>query len=147
MKKYLLGALAGLGLVAALAFAQTSNLSVYFGFNPSTGLNVTQGTAVAGGNLPILSTTTTSCGTYATVNSSMVGGASTWQVTANSAGGTCTLKFTFPSAVPNGYFCVAYDETTVAKIWAQSAHSTTSCTVTAGTVASSDLILIEVNGF
>jgi hypothetical protein len=53
----------------------------------------------------------------------------------------------FPSAAPNGFFCVAYDETTTAKIWAQSAHTTTSCTVSAGTVASSDKILIEANGF
>lgn len=134
-------------LAALLGLATVATAQVYYGFNPLTGLNSQQGTTVSAGVLPVLSTTTTSCGTYATVQASMIGGASAWQVTANSAAGTCTLKFVFPSAAPHGYYCVAYDETTTAKIFAQSAHDTVSCTITAGTVASNDNILVEVNGF
>ena len=132
--------LAGIGLAGVVAAAAT----VYIGYNPSTGLSMFPGTNVSVGTLPVLSTTTTSCGTYATVNASMVGGASTWQIAANAT--TCTLKFTFPSAAPNGYFCVASDETTPADTMKQSAHDTLSCTIT-GTVVSADNIIIEVNGF
>ncbi|MFI5397579.1 MAG: hypothetical protein ACHQ9S_18740 [Candidatus Binatia bacterium] len=132
---------------AACLLAAVASAVIYYGFNPITGLNTFQGTTVSAGALPVLSSTTTSCGTYATVQASMVGGASAWQVTANSAGGTCTLKFTFPSAAPNGYYCVAYDETTVAKLFPQTAHDTVSCTISGATVASSDLVLVEVNGF
>jgi hypothetical protein len=131
--------LAGVGLAGVVAAA-----TVYIGFNPSTGLSMFTGTNLAVGTLPVLSSTTTSCGTYATVSASMLGGASTWQVTANTT--TCTLKFTFPSAAPNGYFCVASDETTPADTMKQSAHDTLSCTLT-GTVVSADNIIIEVNGF
>jgi hypothetical protein len=141
-----LGFLAALAVTAGLGVvvAQTSNTGIYVGYNQVTGLNGQIGTPVAGGNLPVLSTTTTSCGTYATVNTSMVGGAGTWQVTANAT--SCTLLYTFPTAAPNGYNCVAQDETTPADTIRQSAHTTTSCTVT-GTVVSGDKILIEVNGF
>ena len=132
--------LAGVALAGVAAAAAT----VYVGYNPSTGLSMLPGTNVSVGTLPVLSTTTTSCGTYATVNASLLGGASTWQVTANTT--SCTLKFVFPSASPNGYFCVASDETTPADSMKQSAHDTVSCTLT-GTVVSSDNIIIEVNGF
>lgn len=132
------------GFVGGLLLAAVASAAVYVGYNPVTGLNTFVGTNVSAGTLPVLSTTTTACGTYATVNTSMVGGASTWQVTAGAT--TCTLKFTFPNASPNGYFCVASDETTPANTMKQSAHDTLSCTMT-GTVAVSDLIVVEVNGF
>lgn len=135
-----------IGFLSALLVTTVAMAAVYVGFNPNTGLNSQQGTTVSVGTLPVLDATT-SCGTTATVQASGVGGASAFQFTSNSAAGTCTLVIDFPSAAPNGYFCVAYDETTTAKIFAQTAHSTTSCTVSAGTVASNDKILIEVNGF
>lgn len=117
--------------------------AVYVGFNPNTGLNSSQGTPVAVGVLPVLDATT-SCGTLATVQASQVGGAGVFQITANST--TCTLVIDMPSAAPNGYFCVASDETTPADTVKQSAHSTTQCTVT-GTVVSADKVLVEINGF
>lgn len=135
---FFLAALLGLG-TAAVA-------QVYYGFNPTTGLNTTQGTAVSAGVKPVLSSTTTSCGTFATVNASLVGGASVFQVNTNST--TCTLKFVFPNAAPNGYFCVATDETTSTGAFRQTAHDTVSCTVVAGgATVSGDSVVIEVNGF
>lgn len=135
----LLGALIGF---AGVALAQT----VYYGWNPVTGLETTHGTAISAGAVPVLSSTTTSCGTYATVNASLVGGASAFQVTANTT--SCTLKFVFPSAAPNGYNCVTQDETTSTGAFRQIAHDTISCTVAStGATVSGDKILTEVNGF
>lgn len=133
-----------LGLVAAVAVGFAGLAAAqYIGYNPSTGITGFPGTPVAYGTLPVLDATS-SCGTLATVVASEVGGAGAFQITANAT--SCTVKVNFPSAAPNGYFCVAADETTPADSMKQSAHSTTSCTVT-GTVVSGDKILIDVQGF
>lgn len=138
MKK-LIGFLAAFVTSVALA-------AVYVGYNPNTGLNSQPGVPVAVGPFPVLDATT-SCGTLATVQASQVGGGAAFQVTANQAT-TCSLVVDFPSAAPNGYFCVAFDESTRAASFQQTAHSTLSSTVsaTAG-VVSGDKILIECNGF
>jgi hypothetical protein len=128
----ILAGLAGVAL-AGLACAQ-----VYYGFNPLTGLNVVQGIPVAGGNKPVVSGST--CGTL-----TQVGGAGTFTVAGTAT--ACTIVVTFPSAAPNGYFCVFADETHPADIITQAAHTSTSCTSTAATVTAADVILIEVNGF
>lgn len=139
MKKVLFG-------LAAALIATVAAAAVYVGFNPNTGLNSVQGTPVAVGTAPVLDATT-SCGTLATVQASEVGGAGTFQVTANAT--TCTLVVDMPSAAPNGYYCIAFDETTRAGVFSQTAHSTTSCTVASGsaTVVSGDKVLVEINGF
>jgi len=125
-------------LVAALCgFALTAAAQVYYGFNPTTGLNTLQGTPVAAGVLPVI--TTNSC-----TATGLVGGAGAFQFTAGAT--SCTMTFTFPAAAPNGYNCVAQDETTPADTMRQSGHTTTTCTIT-GTVVVADKVLVEVNGF
>lgn len=153
----LVGLLAAVGLGAGLALAQTSNTTsnVYAGYNPLTALNGVVGIPTALGPIPTISGS--GCGTLATVQASAVGGTSIFQFTANAT--SCTLTFTIPpqpavavggtgapTPVPNGLYCVPADETTVADSMHQSAHTTTSCTVT-GTVVSGDHILVEVNAF
>jgi hypothetical protein len=131
-KAKILAALVGLG------FATLVSAQVYYGFNPVTGLTVVQGIPVAGGNKPVVSGST--CGTL-----TQVGGAGTFTVAGTAT--TCTIVVTFPSAAPNGYFCVFADETHPADIITQASHTSTSCTSTAATVTAADVILIEVNGF
>jgi hypothetical protein len=147
MMKKLRFLFAGLLLAAAGVASATyvaAAYSQYVGFNPNTNQTGFLGQAVALGSIPLLDTTTTACGTTATVQASGVGGSSVFQFTAGAT--TCTLKINFPTQAPNGYFCVASDETTPADTVRQSAHDASSCTVT-GTVVSSDKVLIEVNGF
>lgn len=144
LKRFLVGLLIGVSGVA-LAFTGAAYVA-YVGYNPATGQVGQPGITVNTGTVPTLDATT-SCGTLATVQASGVGGAAAFQFTANSAGGTCTLVVDFPTQAPNGYFCVAQDETTASKVFTQTAHTTSTCTVSAGTVASADKILIEVNGF
>lgn len=63
------------------------------------------------------------------------------QVGGNTAGSftaTCvsqTVIITFATTAPNGWACVVVDQTTPADVLAQSANSTTSCTVSGTTVA------------
>lgn len=147
--KFLAGILAGALVAAGLAvLAQTSNLTNYVGYNPVTNVNGVLGIPVSTGTLPTLGAST-SCGTTATVQASMVGGSGVFQLTAGAT--TCTIQIVYPAAAaaPNGYYCVAFDETTRAGAFSQTAHTTTGCTVASGsgTVVSSDKILIEVNGF
>lgn len=135
-----------IAFVTGLMITAVAVAAVYVGFNPTTGLNSVPGVPVAVGNMPVLDAST-SCGTLATVQASQVGGAGTFQVTANQAT-TCSLVVDMPSAAPNGYYCIAFDETTRAATFSQTAHSTTACTVsaTAG-IVSGDKVLVEVNGF
>lgn len=147
--KFLAGTLAGVLLAAGLAvLAQTANLTQYIGYNPITNVLGQQGLALSVGALPTLGAST-ACGTTATVSASMVGGTSVFQATANNAT-TCTLQIVYPAAAaaPNGVFCVAFDETTRAATFQQTAHTTTSSTVSAtAAVVSGDKILIECNAF
>lgn len=149
--KFVLGAFAGLVLaIAGIALAANTGSNFYFGFNPQTGYNGTPGVPHSGGPVPTLSGS--GCGTLATVQASEVGGSSVFQFAANAT--SCTITITVPpgqgatsaTAANNGIFCVASDETTPADSMKQSAHTTTSCTIT-GTVVSADNILVEVNAF
>jgi hypothetical protein len=132
MKKMLIGLLAGLGLVATLAIAQSN----YVGWNPATGLTGVLGVPVATGPLP----TVTGCS-----QSAVVGGGSVVQVTAGAT--SCTLTVTIPAAAPNGVFCVFIDETHPADLMAQASHTTATCVSSTGTVTSGDKILVEINAF
>jgi hypothetical protein len=142
LKRFLMGFLAAACGVAMAYTAAT--YTQYVGFNSATNQTGILGQAVSIGSIPSLDTTTTSCGTTATVQASAVGGSSVFQLTAGAT--SCTLKVNFPTQAANGYFCVAADETTPADTMKQSAHDASSCTLT-GTVVVSDHVLIEVNGF
>lgn len=133
---FVAAALFGLG---AVAVAQ----AIYTGFNPVTQLNGVQGVPVSLGPIPVLGAAT-ACGTTATVQASGVGGTGIVQYTAGAT--SCTLVVNIPTAVTNGVYCVAADETTSANLLKQTAHTTSSCTLT-GTVAVSDKILVEINAF
>ena len=131
-------AITGLALAAGTA---------YTGFNPLTNLNGTPGLTVALGTLPTLGAAT-SCGTTATVQASMVGGANTFQLTAGAT--SCSIVVVFNSAAqggtPNGIYCVVADETTTADSVKQAAHTSLQVTVS-GTVVIGDNLLFECNGF
>lgn len=116
-----------LGL-AGVAVAQTA----YYGWNPSTGLEVMHGSDVSGGALPVLS----GCATI----SASVGGASAGRF--QTSGTTCNLVITFPSAAPNGWYCTAANITnkTATNAFFLTSTTTTSCTFTATTVASDNVI-------
>jgi len=138
--------LAGL-LFVSLAFGAT----IYYGYNPNTGLNGLPGLTVAGGPLPTVAGSGGGCGTVP----APVGGSSVFQITtAGVTSCTLTITYTVPStalagssaASPNGIFCVVSDETTPADSVRQTAHTTTTSTVT-GTIVAGDNLLIECNGF
>lgn len=144
-----------------LAVAGVAGASAFYvGFDPTTNLSGFPGIPVATGQMPTLSGA--GCGTLATVQASEVGGGGIVQFTANAT--TCTITLTVPivprppvtvafgvpaspTPVPNGLFCVPVDETHVATAASQTAHTTTSCTVSLTGVTSGDLILVEINGF
>ena len=118
--------------IGGLALAQ----SVYYGWNPSTGLETTHGADVSGGPLPVLS----GCATI----SASVGGASAGKFV--TSGTSCNLTITFPSAAPNGWACFASDLTTTADKVVQNASTTTSCTF-AGTTVAADTIVWNAIGY
>ena len=74
------------------------------------------------------------------------------QVGGNTAGSfhaTCssqTVIITFAAAAPNGWSCTAHDETTPADSLTQTAHSTTSCTLT-GTTVAADVVTFGAQAF
>lgn len=119
-------------LAAALGFAGVASAQVYYGWNPSTGLEVSHGSDVSGGVLPVLS----GCATI----SASVGGASAGRF--QTSGTTCNLVITFPSAAPNGWYCTAANITskTATNAFFLTSTTTTSCTFTATTVASDNVI-------
>lgn len=131
-KSFLRGAALGLLGLGGVALAQT----VYYGWNPSTGLETTHGADVSGGALPVLS----GCATI----SASVGGASAGSFA--TSGTSCNLTITFPSAAPHGWYCTANDITTTADKVVQSATTTTSCTFT-GTTAAADVIVWNAVGY
>jgi len=120
-----------------LALGTVAVAQTYYGFNPSTGLEVTHGSLVSGGTLPALSGSG-----YVTADT--IGGASTFEVTTNAT--TLSLTVTLPSAAPNGVYCTATDITTTADKPAQSSSSTTACAI-GGTVASGDKVIVQITGF
>lgn len=119
----------GLGAVPAEA-------QVYYGFNPSTGLEVSHGTDVSGGVLPVFSACTTI--------SAAVGGAYAGQLV--TSGTSCALVITFPSAAPNGWLCTLVDRTHAA-IGVQASSTTTSCTFTAVTTTAADVMVWSALGY
>lgn len=135
MKKFaqfVLGAFAAALLgVGSLAVAQ-----VYYGYNPSTGLEVTHGADVSGGVLPTFS----GCATL----SASVGGASAGQFA--TSGTSCALVITFPAAAPNGWYCVAVDRTHAA-LGVQASSTSTSCTFTAITTTAADTVVWTAQGY
>jgi len=131
-KSFLRGALLGLLGLGGVALAQT----VYYGWNPITGLETTHGADVSGGALPALS----GCATI----SASVGGASAGKFT--TSGTSCNLTITFSSAAPNGWYCTANDITTSADKVVQTATTTTSCTF-AGTTVAADVIVWNAVGY
>lgn len=133
MKRF---ALALLGFVAAVAVAAT-----YFGYNPSTGLEVFHGSVVDGGANPVALSGT--CG--GTIASKTVGSYS-GTLTAGGTATTCPLVATFPSAAPNGWSCYVVDETTPADVVAIASETATAVTF-AGTVAHGDVLFFSCNGF
>lgn len=139
--------IAALAFGVAVAGLALAGGAAYTGYNPLTNLNGTPGLTTALGTLPTLGAST-SCGTTATVQASMVGGASTFQLTAGAT--SCSLVIVFNTSAqggtPNGIFCIAVDETTPADTLKQTAHSALQVTIS-GTVVLSDNILIECNGF
>lgn len=69
--------------------------------------------------------------------------------TAGTFTATCTAQtviLTFATTAPHGWVCNAQDETTSADALRQTAHSTTSCTLT-GTTAAADVIVFNAQGF
>lgn len=134
MFKKLFAATAGVLFAASLAWG-----AVYFGWNPSTGLETTHGTDVSGGPPPVVSGT---CGTFGT----QLGGASVGEVIAGAVT-TCTITLTFPSAAPTGWMCQFQDLTTPADSVKQASYTTTSCTSTAATIVASDKIQYTVTGY
>lgn len=140
------------GLVAAVAgFAGLALAQQYSGYNPVTNLNGQLGLAVAQGPLPIASGA--GCGTLNTVKATLVGGTSVFQFTPNLAG--CVITFTLPAIAPattavgptNGLLCIGVDETTSAATVKQSAHTATSCTLTLASATTSDVVVVEINGW
>jgi hypothetical protein len=116
----------------ALTLASTSSDVV---LTPGSRKVILNGGIVAGGSAPTLTGTCTTA--------SQVGGNTAGKFTA-----TCTAQtviIALPTA-PNGWVCNTHDITTVADILAQTAYSTTSCTVT-GTTVASDVIVFDAIGF
>lgn len=118
--------------VCGVAYAQT----VYYGYNPSTGLEVSHGADVSGGPLPVFS----GCATI----SASVGGAYAGQLV--TSGTSCALVITFPSAAPNGWNCTLVDRGHAA-IGVQASTTTTSCTFTAVTTTAADLMIWTALGY
>jgi hypothetical protein len=81
--------------------------------------------------------TATGCGTP----TSLSGGASAGQFVANSS--TCVVVVTMGNSLTaaHGWFCSASDETTLAATFKQTAHTTTSCTLTGTSVVASDVVV------
>lgn len=83
--------------------------------------------------------TATGCSLSTTVGGRVAG------TFASGTTGACTVVITLPSA-PTGWSCAASDRTTPANLIAQSASSTTSCTIT-GTTISGDVIGFQAMGY
>lgn len=127
-------------LFASLALFALGSLDaqaqVYYGYNPSSGIEVLHGAEVFGGPLPVL----TGCATI----SVSVGGASGGRF--QTSGTSCNLTITFPSAAPNGWACFATDITT-AVVLRQASTTSTSCTFAAAVTTAADNIIWNAAGY
>lgn len=143
LSKFVLGAFVAIVLgVAGLALADNTGSSVVFGWNPSTGLEVTHGADVSGGVSPVL-TYSAGCGTV----TAQAGGASAGTFTIGTFATSCTITITFPSAAPNGWFCTFNDLTTAADAPKQASTTTTNCVTTAGTMVTGDKAVWNAIGY
>lgn len=104
--------------------------------NPTTGAWAFNAPVIASGSPPTLTGTCTT--------STQTGGnaAGSFHATCSSQ----TVIITFATTAPNGWTCVAKDETTPADSLNQTAHNATSCTLT-GTTAAADNIVFSATGF
>ena len=134
VKGLLFGAL--LALAGFVCSTTPASAQVYYGYNPSTGLEVSHGTDVSAGVLPKF----TGCATI----SAAVGGAYAGQLV--TSGTSCALVITFPSAAPNGWQCTLVDRTHAA-IGVQASSTTTSCTFTAVTTTAADTVVWTALGY
>lgn len=126
------------GLFTAL-FCTAALAAVYYGYNPSTGLETFHGSLISQGTVPVVSGT---CGT----RGATTGGASVGTIVSGAVT-TCTTTLTFPSAAPNGWICRFADLTTPADAVTQASSTTTSCTSSAATIVSGDTLSYVATGY
>lgn len=144
--------LAGLALAAAVQVSGTG----YQGYNPATGVSGFAGVDVATGGalyattsnssgpaVPALVVTGSSC---ANATPTIGGNLGTATITTGTGLATCTYTITNLPTVITGYVCIGVDATTPADVIAQSAVSVNGCTLTQGTKASGDVVIIYVTG-
>ena len=139
MKKFTLGLAAGLLAVIGLAVADAN----YYGWNPSTNLEIMHGVLTSGGTQPAV-TGVAGCGTL----TAKVGGASVGSVTIGTFSSTCALTITPATAALNGYHCTFTDRTTVADSPTEAVTvSKTACSSTTGTVVTGDVVVWTITGY
>lgn len=120
-----------LGL-AALAIAGVALAQAYYGYNPVTNLTYFQGPhGEPASTAPVVTATSQTI-------SAQNGTANVGQFVATGAT-TGAFTFTFASAAPNGWFCIAFDNTTSTDFvkWASATPTTA---VFTGTIVSGDKI-------
>lgn len=105
--------------------------------------NKTLATAPVAGGAAAGLTGTGACATITT----QAGGS--WAGMAKCAGttGASTVTITPGTTAPNGWFCSAYDETTRANLFQQTAHTTAACTLTATSVTANDVFVFKAVAF
>lgn len=141
LKKYLIPALLGLAVLAGVAVSQSV---IYYGYDPSTGLDGLRGLLVNYGTAPAL----TGCATL----SAKTGGAGGGSFVTSGTSCNLVITYTIPTASTklNGLRCSARDLTTPADAINQTATAVSSTTATAtfaGTTVAADKILWGCEAF
>lgn len=154
--KALLGTFVGLAAVCAFATATYISGTGYTGFNPSTGVEGDRGVVVATNGTPYATTSNSSgpavpalvvTGTSCAATTPVIGGTLGKAVINTGTGlSTCTYTITNLPTVTTGYVCSGLDVTTPADTIVQSASGVNGCTLTQGTKASGDAVIISVSG-
>jgi hypothetical protein len=88
-------------------------------------------------------TGTGACATF----SNQVGGQWAGSAKCTAATAASTLTITFSNTAPNGWTCDVWDETTRANLFQQTAHATTSCTLTVTSVTQNDIFVFKAIAF
>lgn len=136
---------AGSSAITDVTFGNTTN-------NPTYSFTGT-GASTMGGSLAVTGSVSATTGFRATgttftasgcSNGTLVGGATAGSYNSGTTG-ACTVVITLPTAA-NGWACHASDITTPANLIAQSAKTTTSCTLT-GTTVTGDTIVFSAMGY
>jgi hypothetical protein len=132
--------LAGILLGIVGAVVMSASAAVYYGYNPSTGLETIHGQLVDGS--PVQSITSGNC-TIANIK----GGSTAGQFTVNTTA-TCNITLTEGSPAPNGYTCLVMDATAAsfAQVLRQTSQTTTSCTLS-GAINSGDIVIFIMIGY